>query len=131
MSQANVEIVQALIEAWNAGDMDACRELYKPNVIVRTVADWPEPGPYVGRDAAVRFHERLRDTWDINAVVPISDFIHDGNRVAVRYLWHGAGHGPDMNLEATLVFRMRDGGIFEQEFFWDHEAALEAADLSE
>ena len=35
MSQENVEIVQAAFEAWNAGDMDAFRELYDPDVIVR------------------------------------------------------------------------------------------------
>ena len=35
MSQENVEIVRAAFEAWNAGDMDAFRELYDPDVIVR------------------------------------------------------------------------------------------------
>ena len=35
MSQENVEIVRAAFEAWNAGDMDALRELYDPDVIVR------------------------------------------------------------------------------------------------
>ena len=45
MSQENVEIVRALFEAYNAADMDAVREFYDPDVIVRTVEDWPEPGP--------------------------------------------------------------------------------------
>ena len=52
MSQENVEIGRALFELWNAADMDAFRELYDPDAIVRTVEDWPEPGPYVGREAA-------------------------------------------------------------------------------
>jgi ketosteroid isomerase-like protein len=68
MSRENVEIVRALFEVWNAADMDAFRELYDPDVIVRTVGDWPEPGPYVGREAAMRFHEQLRDTWDVNTL---------------------------------------------------------------
>ena len=54
MSQENVEIVRAFFETWNAGDMDAFRELYDPDVIVRTVKDWPEPGPFVGREALMR-----------------------------------------------------------------------------
>jgi ketosteroid isomerase-like protein len=131
MSLENVAIVQALFEAYNAADMDAFRELYDPDVIVRTVRDWPEPGPYVGREAVMRFSEQLRDTWDASALVPISDFIDAGDRVAVRYTWRGAGHGPGMAMELTLVFTMRKGRIFYQEFFWDHDEALEAAGLRE
>ena len=126
-----VEIVRAVFEAMTAGDMDALRELYDPDVIVRTVKNWPEPGPYVGREAAVRFFEQLRDTWDAPAVVPVSDFIDARDRVAVRYVWRGAGHGPDLNMELTLVFTMRRGRIVYQEFFWDHAEALEAAGVSE
>ena len=131
MSQENVEIARALFEAYNATDMDAFRELYDPDVIVRTVKDWPEPGPYIGREAVMRFSEQLRDTWDVSALVPISDFIDAGDRVAVRYIWRGGGHGPDLSMELTLVFTMRKGRIFYQEFFWDHADALEAAGLKE
>ena len=51
MSQENVEIVRRLYEAWNAGDMDALRESYNPGIILRTLEGWPEPGPFVGREA--------------------------------------------------------------------------------
>jgi ketosteroid isomerase-like protein len=131
MSRENVEIARAFFETWNAGDMDAFRELYDPDVIVRTVADWPEPGPYVGREAVMRFHEQLRETWDADTGVPISDFIDAGDRVAVRYVWRGAGQGPDLNMELTLAFTMRKGRIFYLEFFWNHADALEAVGLSE
>ena len=131
MSRENVEAVRAAFEAWNAGDMETLRELYDPDVIWRPPQDWPEPGPHVGREAGMRFHEQLRDTWDANTLVPISDFIDAGDRVAVRYIWRGAGHGPDLNMEVTLVFTMREGRIILQEFFWDHAEALEAVGLSE
>jgi ketosteroid isomerase-like protein len=131
MSQENVDVVKRYLDAWNAGDMDEVREIQDPDVIVRTAEGWPEPGPYVGREATMRFHEQLRDTWDANTVVPISDFIDAGDRVAVRYIWRGAGHGPDMNMEVTLVFTMRKGRIFYQEFFWDRAEALEAVGLPE
>ena len=35
MSRENVEIDQATFKAWNAGDMDALRELYGPDIIMR------------------------------------------------------------------------------------------------
>ena len=131
MSQENVEIMKAGLEAWNAGDMDAFREQYDPDVVLRTVEGWPEPGPYVGREAVMSLFEQNRVTWDANTVEPISDFIDAGDRVAVRYTWRGAGHGPDLNMELTLVFTMRKGRVFYQEFFWDHAEALEAVGLSE
>ena len=131
MARENVEIVRSAFESWNAADMDAFREFYDAEVVVRTAEGWPEPGPYVGREAAMRFHEQLRDTWDVNTLVPIGDFIDAGDRVAVRYIWHGAGHGPDMNMEVTLLFTMRKGRIVLQEFFWDHAEALEAAGVSQ
>ena len=64
MSQENVEIVRATIEAWNAGDMDALRELYHPDAIARPPEGWPEPGPFVGREAVMRAFGQLRETWD-------------------------------------------------------------------
>jgi ketosteroid isomerase-like protein len=132
MSQENVEVVKAGFEAWNAGDMDALRELYDPNVIIlRQAEGWPEPGPEVGREAVMRQWEQQRDTWDADAVEPISDFIAAGDRVVVRYIWRGAGHGPEANFEATGVFTVRKGRIVYQEFFWDHAEALETLGLSE
>ena len=131
MSQENVEIVRAAFEAWNAGDMDAFRELYDPDVICGLPEGWPEPGPYVGREAVMRQFEQLRETWDADALEPISDFIDAADRVAreVHLAWRG--HGPEANMEATGVFTVRKGKIVYLEYFWDHAEALEAVGLSE
>ena len=131
MSQENVEIVRASFEAWNAGDMDAVRALYDPNVIARPFEDWPEPGPYMGRDAVMRWFEQLRETWDADAIELISDFIDVGNRVAVRWIWHTAGSGPEANIEATTVCTLRRGKILDVDYFRDYVEALEAMGLSE
>ena len=131
MSQENVEIARAIFDTWNAGDMDAFSELLHPDVILRPPEGWPEPGPYVGREAVMRQLEQLRATWDADATEPISDVIDAGDRVVVRFIWRGAGHGPEANIEATTVFMVRKGRIFYQEFFWDHAEALEAVGLSE
>ena len=131
MSQENVEIVRAAYEAWNAGDMDAWADFLAPDVISRPPEGWPEPGPFVGREAFVRWCEQLRETWDADALEPIGDFIDIGDRVAVRQIWRGAGYGPEANMEMTNVFTVRRGRIFYQEFFWDHAEALETLGLSE
>jgi ketosteroid isomerase-like protein len=131
MSQENVEIVEASFEAWNAGEMDAVRELFDPDVMWRVAEGWPEPGPFVGREAVMRFMEQLRETWDADTVEPIGDFIDAADRVVVRYIWRGAGHGPEANMEFTGVFTVRKGRIFGVEFFWDYAEALETLGLSE
>ena len=130
MSQENVEIVQSSGAAWNAGDMDAVRESLDPDVIWRAPEGWPEPGPYVGREAVVRQLEQLRETWDADALEPIS-IVDAGDRVAVRLVWRGAGRGPESNLEFTAVYTMRKGKVFAIEHFWDHAEALKTLGLSE
>ena len=92
MSQENVEVVRAANEAWNAGDMDALRELYDPEAIMRAVEGWPEPGPWGGREAVMRQWKQLRETCDADTFELIGDFIDVGDRVAVRV--HLAWHGP-------------------------------------
>lgn len=54
MSDENVRIAQASIAAWNNGDMDGLRDLYHPDATLRGLEGWPEPGPFVGRDAIQR-----------------------------------------------------------------------------
>ena len=131
MSQENVEIGKAFFEAWNAGEMDAIRELYDPDVIMRMVEGWPEPGPFVGREAVMRQWKQQRDAFDTDTAVPISDFIEAADRVVVRFVWRGAGHGPEANIEVTSVFTVRKSRIVFVEYFWDHAEALETVGLSE
>ena len=131
MSQENVEIMRANFEAWNAGDMDALRELYDPDVILRMPEDWPEPGPYVGREAVMRHWEQQREAFDADTVEPISDFIDTADHVLVRFVWRGTGYGPESNMEVTQVITVRKGRVFLLEHFWNHAEALEAVGLSE
>jgi ketosteroid isomerase-like protein len=131
MSKENVEVVRRGFDLWNKGNMDALRELYDPDIIWRPPEGWPEPGPYVGREAVMRQLEQMRETWDADAIEPIGDFIHAADRVAVRFIWRGTGHGPESNMEVTQVITVRKGRVFLLEHFWNHAEALEAVGLSE
>ena len=131
MSQENVEIVRASFEAWNRRDMDAYRELYDPDAVLRMPEGWPEPGPYFGREAAMRQFEQLNATWETQSADPIGGFIDAADRIVVRFIWRGAGRGPDANLDLTTVFTVRKCRILSLEFFWDHAEALATLGLSE
>jgi ketosteroid isomerase-like protein len=131
MSQENVETIKALFEAWNAGDMDAVRELYHPDAILRMPEGWPEVGPYVGREAVMLQWEQQRETFDADDLELINHSIDVGDRVAARFIWRGAGRGPKTNMDMSQVATVRKGRIFIQEFFWDYAEALETLGLSE
>jgi ketosteroid isomerase-like protein len=131
MSQENVLVVQAVFAAWNAGDMDAWADFLAPGVISRPPEGWPEPGPFVGREAVVRQFSQQRETFDLDAAKPISDFIEIADRVAVRLIWGGRGQGPEMKMEQTVVCTLRNGKILAFEWFWDHAEAIETLGLSE
>ena len=130
MSEEHVELVRKGIEAMNAGDMDGLRELMDANIIMRPAEGWPEPGPFVGREAAMRWITQLREAFDIDTMEEISCTDVD-DRVVVQFIWHGMGRGPEANLEFTGVSTVRKGRVVLTEFFWDHADALEAAGLSE
>ena len=131
MSEKNVEVYRALFKAWNAGDMEAVGDLYDADAVLRGPEGWPERGPFVGREAVMRQWEQQRDPWDEDVLEPMDDFIDAGDRVVVRLLWRGGGHGPDLSMEMTGVMTLRRGKIVHHEFFWNHVEALEAAGLSE
>ena len=129
MSEENVEIARATTQAWFSRDMDALRELLDPDVILRTARNWPEPGPYVGREAVIGFLEQAGRTFDAETFEWTGDISHAADRVVAREIWHGQGRGPESNMEYTTIYSVRGGRVREIEFFWDHAEALEAAGL--
>ena len=60
---------------------------------------------------------------DADALELTSDFIDAADRVAVRFIWRGAGYGPESNIEFT--------GVYTGRKFWDHAEALETTGLRE
>jgi len=131
MSQENVEVVRAGMDAWNARDMDAMRVSYAEDVVTWPPTGWPEAGPFVGRDIVIGQWERMRDSWNDDEIEMLADYIDAADRVAVRMVWREKGHSPGAEAEATGIFTIRDGKIRVAEFFWDHAEALETLGLSE
>jgi len=132
MSQENVEIVRSGFAAWNAGDMDALADLFADDIVLRLPEGWPEPGPYVGRDEAIRQFKQNREVFESDRLEPITEFMGAGDRVLVRLIWRGmGGEGPESALEWTILCSVRRGRVVSIEYFWDHAEALEAAGLRE
>jgi ketosteroid isomerase-like protein len=132
MSQENVEVAQAFLAAWNAGDREAVRETLDADVVIgREMEGWPEPGPHVGREVVMRQWERIREPWgDAITLVPMS-IVDAGDRVVTRQIVHAVARGPEVHAEFTTVSRLRNGRIFLIDYYWNYAEALEAVGLSE
>jgi ketosteroid isomerase-like protein len=131
MSQETVEIVRRYVEVWNAGDMEGVRELLDPGAVMVVVPNWPEPGPFVGRDAVMDHLSKARGAFDSDWLELLSDPRTVDDRVIVRTGWHGVGLGPVSDMEWSTVFTIGDGRILKMQFLWDHAEALEAVGLSD
>ena len=129
MSQENVDVVRRATEAWNAGDMDAWSDHIAPDVVWRVMPDWPEQGPFIGRDTVLRQVRQLRDSWDSDAIVPVGDLIDAGDQIVLRLIWRGVGRGPESNMEMTCIYTLREGTIVAFDYFWNHAEALKTVGL--
>jgi ketosteroid isomerase-like protein len=129
VERENIETLRAAFAVWSAGDMEAVSEYYDPDAIPRPPPGWPEPGPFVGRDAVVRQLGEIRGTWNADEIT-VGDVAAAGDRVAFQFRFRGVGRGPVAQMDATFVVTLRNGKIHYAEYFWDHAEALEALGLS-
>jgi ketosteroid isomerase-like protein len=111
--------------------MEGVRELYDPGAVMVVAPDWPEPGPFVGRDAVMEQLSNVRGAFDSDWLELLTDPRTVEDRVIVRTGWHGVGSGPALDMEWSNVFTIRDGRVVKVRYLWDHAEALEAAGLSE
>jgi ketosteroid isomerase-like protein len=111
--------------------MEGVRELYDPDAVMEVAPDWPEPGPFVGRDAVMQQLIQARAAFETDSAELLSDLVAVGDRVIARVGWHGLGRGPQSDMEWTNVYTIRDGRFINVRYFWDHAEALEAAGLRE
>jgi ketosteroid isomerase-like protein len=103
-----------------------------PEITATAVPGWPEPGPFVGRDAALAETKRLTE-WGENRYTDIDVVADEGDWVVVAFRWHvrGAGSGIATQLDVAVAVRVKEGRIIEWHNRWSRDEALEAAGLSE
>jgi ketosteroid isomerase-like protein len=131
MSEENIEVVRTYLKVWNAGDMEGVRDMYDPDAVMEPAPDWPERGPFVGRDAVMQQLSQARAAFESDSVEFLSELVAVGDQVIVRVAWHGVGQGPQSDMEWTNVFTIRDGRFTNVKYIWNHAEALEAAGLRE
>jgi ketosteroid isomerase-like protein len=131
MSQENVEIVRAVIDAFNRGDFEAAFKDVAPSAEVdlsRAV------GPVHGVFSFDQWRRQLEDfsgDWESLRIEP-HGFVEAGEHVVVPWTLHGRGReGIEVVTRVTWVWTIRDHAIERVCMYQERQEALEAAGLRE
>ena len=132
MSQENVEVVRAAMEAFNRRDGEAFGALLADDAEIVPVRAALEGTVYRGPDAASEYcaavdesWERLR--WEVEEIREGKSWVLALGRIRGR----GRGTGAEIDARAGWVARFRDGLVTSFRTYADRADALEAVGLGE
>jgi steroid delta-isomerase-like uncharacterized protein len=128
----NRELLERYVELYNAGELDACMELYAEDAV-----QWMHDGLFEGIDA---IRERLaRDLVAFpDAKYVVESFVEEGDRFADEWTFTGTNTGPFRLPDGTEVpatgrpaeikgmefVEVRDGKIVVDNLYYDFMAAV-------
>ena len=131
MSQENVEIVKASIDAINRGDWDAAFQDAAPGFeqdFSRALGPWR--GVF-GLDQVKRIWEEFAASWESFRAEP-HEFIEVGDHVVVPGTGHLVGRdGIEVETRVTFVYTIRNGALERITMYQERQDALEDLGLSE
>jgi ketosteroid isomerase-like protein len=131
MSQENVEVVRAVIDARNAEDIDAALKDMAPGFEL----DFSRA---IGPTRGVFGLEQMRELWDEFAESweshhwAAEEFVDGGDQVVTPTTQYLRGReGIEVEARTTWIWTFRDGKIIRVTYFQGRQEALEAAGISE
>ena len=127
-----MEIVRALIDAFNSGDMDGMfKDAAQDIEYDVSRAAGPFHGVYRGLDEMRRVTEEFAEPWASNRY-EIEEFIESGEQVVTPFTNYLRGRdGIEVQARAAWVWTIRGGTITHVTFYQERQEALEAAGLPE
>lgn len=130
MSQENVEIALASLDAWNRGDSESWRDVWSEEAEFYPLRAQLEGHPYRGHQGMERFLVEMTEEWD-EVRFEIEDTRDAGEQVVGigRFRARGRASGVDLNVPLGVHARVRGGKIVYARFFSEPADALEAAGL--
>jgi ketosteroid isomerase-like protein len=128
MSQENVEVVRASIEAFQRGEYETSLSYYSEDVVFHPLV----AGPYHGRRGVVEQMAVWMEEFD-NYWFEGEEFIDAGDKVVLfwRHGGDGKASGVPVAAEGGTVFSVERGRITHAWVYLDRAKALEAAGLRE
>ena len=133
MSRENVEVMRAVMDAFNRRDVEALGALLAPDAeIVPMRAALESNSAYRGPNAAADWYAAVEEAW-VNLSADFEGTREVGDRVLGfgRIRGRGRGSGAAIDVEATAVAHFRAGLITRLQIFTNREEALEAVGVPE
>jgi len=127
----NVEIVKAFTSLFEAGDRNAWRQHFDPEVVWDTsTSKMPAAGIYHGHEGVERFFREWLGAWS-DYRMETRELIDAGDSVVIRLHQWGRGKetGAEVDSRTWQVFTFRDGKIVHCRGYPTKEEALAAAGL--
>ena len=128
MATDNVELVRQGYAAWNRGEVDEIVDAFDEDVEWHGHPRFPEPGPYIGREAVRRWLDDLGGAWEEISVHPLA-FAERGDEVVVLVHITGRGRGSGLEVGSGIdahVWTVRDGRILRMRWIQGDEVARRA-----
>jgi ketosteroid isomerase-like protein len=128
MSEENVEMVRAALEAFRRGEVDTALKHAHPEMVSERID--PDGAVFHGREgllALVADWAEGFEEWSFRA----EEFIDAGDHVVVRvHQWgRGAGSGAMVDGDIWLTYAFEDGKVKRFMLFADRERAFEEAGI--
>ena len=117
-------------DAYNSRDMEAFLAGFDREVVFNPDPQWPEPGPFVGREAFAEFLEGFRAAWEQDRLE--LDGVEDRDALTIarcRWIVSGAASGAPVPTPFTIVVRLETNGLASRvAAFFEYDEALRWAD---
>ena len=130
MAEDNVEVVRAMIEAFNARDRDTVLALADPDVEFRSAV---EDRVYRGHAGLVQYRDDVETLWEGWRIEDNRFIDAGGDRVVHLYcvVGQGIGSGVAVTRAFATLWQLRDGKLLKGEVYLDPQQALADAGVSE
>ena len=132
MSQANVEIIRRMYDAFARGDVEASLSCLDPEIEFSQPADEPGGGTYHGHEGVVRAFAAWTGAWD-DYRVEVEELTGHGDSVLARtrHCGRGKGSGAEVEQQIFQLWVLRDERVVRATMFYDESEAREATGLTD
>lgn len=129
MSQANIELVRSIYDAFDAGDRDSVLQHVDADIEVIATEGLPWSGRYYGREGAEEFIRTIEE--HVLVSVETEELIDSGANVAQigRLTGHAHNTGTPFDTREIHIWTLRHGKVVSFQNYLDTRAQREALGL--
>lgn len=121
----NLSTLLTVLQAFNAGDLDAVRDYVDPDVTYRIPGRARVSGSFTGIDEVAAAFQRLRDLSGGTIAVAPDVVVADGDNVLFTARVTAQHEGRSLDVLNAYAFRFRDGRMTDGAVFPGDQHAVE------